>query len=645
MTDEPTPDSAPDESDPFHGPEWLGADRANFASPAVAISDSPPGPSGGGRGKRRMSDGTRRKRRIQRRTGWSLAAFGLLLVAAAAWLVFTGMMARSQLQHVQADLASMRGNINTSQLDQARATASDVARRAHSAHELTTGPVWSLAAAIPGVGDPAKSVRAIAAAADSLASKSVPDVITASEDLDPSKLRLAGNQINLAEIARAAPLLNDTLQRTATTQEALEKLPGKTWLSPVDRARTELLTSLDSFDTSIQNVYRATELLPPMLGSSTPQTYFVGFLNEAESRGSGGLPGAFAIVVADKGKLTFTHFEPDTDLLGVPSGLDFGADYDTLYGGTNSTSDYRDSTISPNFPYAAQIWAGMWERQSGQHVDGAIALDPTALSYLLAVTGPATLVDGSQVTSGNVVQLTESTAYEKFPDTDAGNDERKLYLLDIAQAVDRQILGGGGNATALVKAAAHAAGERRLLVWSAHPTSEALLTQTELAGTVTSNGFPYTGVVVANAAGNKLDYYLNRSLTWQGVGCGATRAVTATIMLTNDAPASGLSAYVTTRLDGYPGPTVPGDNRLLVQYYATVGASLTSATLNGQPVTLTPERELGHPVYVTELEMPRGVSQTLVLHLTEPNLGGPLTVLNPPLVRPMTVSTSTTSCN
>ena len=45
----------------------------------------------------------------------------------------------------------------------------------------------------------------------------------------------------------------------------------------------------------------------------------------------------------------------------------------------------------------------MWKKKSGQQVTGAIAIDPTALSYLLQVTGPATLPDGEVVSADNVV--------------------------------------------------------------------------------------------------------------------------------------------------------------------------------------------------------------------------------------------------
>ena len=57
-------------------------------------------------------------------------------------------------------------------------------------------------------------------------------------------------------------------------------------------------------------------------------------------------------------------------------------------------------------------------------------MDPTALGYLLDVTGPATLPDKTQVGRANAVALTQCTSYAQFPGT-AGADvaRRRAYLL------------------------------------------------------------------------------------------------------------------------------------------------------------------------------------------------------------------------
>jgi len=278
-----------------------------------------------------------------------------------------------------------------------------------------------------------------------------------------------------------------------------------------------------------------------------------------------------------------------------------------------------NGNLSPNFPYAAQIWASMWKKYSGQKVDGVIAVDPTALSYLLAVTGPATLPDTSQISSANAVALTQSTSYAKFPGTSQAEvAQRKAYQLDIASAASKKILDARSEPTALLRAAGKAAGERRILVWSADPAIQADLAQTSLAGIIPTTTTPYVGLSIVNDGGNKLDYYLDRSLTWQAAGCKSTRLTTVTITLTNNAPAAGLSPYVTDRSDARSYPVKPGDNRLEVSYLATQGALMQSVMVAGRPGTASIGSVHGHPVYTVDLELPRGTARTIVLHLSEP---------------------------
>ena len=200
----------------------------------------------------------------------------------------------------------------------------------------------------------------------------------------------------------------------------------------------------------------------------------------------------------------------------------------------------------------------------------------------------------------------------------ADNTGRRNYLLDVASAVGAKVVAPGLATAALLRAGAQAADEQRVLVWSRDPAVEARLANTSISGAVVTTDAPYVGLSIVNDGGNKLDYYLDRSLTWQRQGCGAQRSVTVTITLTNNAPASGLSAYVTHRGDAHDASVRPGDNRLEVSYLATAGALMNSVTVNGTAATASIGSEHGHPLYTVDLELPRGTSRTIVLHLTEP---------------------------
>jgi hypothetical protein len=287
----------------------------------------------------------------------------------------------------------------------------------------------------------------------------------------------------------------------------------------------------------------------------------------------------------------------------------------------------------------------MWRKYSGQQVDDAIAVDPTALGYLLAVTGPATLPDKTQISATNAVALTQATSYAKFGTSAAANEQRKAYLLEVAAAASKKILDAPGEPVALLQAAGKAAGERRLLVWSADPALQADLAKTSVSGIIPTTTAPYIGLSIVNGGGNKLDYYLDRSLTWTRTGCGPTRASTVRITLTNNAPASGLPAIVTGRLDAHSYPVKVGDNRLEVGYFATQGALMQSVTLAGRPATGRIGTERGHPVYTVDVELPRGTTRTIVVHLVEPAGTGAPIVLRQPLVRPLQVTLKDAVCS
>jgi Protein of unknown function (DUF4012) len=580
-----------------------------------------------------------RPRQARRLTRSPYLIGGLLLALGVAWVLVTGMLARHELDQARAGIPRLRTLVAAGQVRAAGQLATDIGQHAHRAHSLTTGPAWWAGAALPWAGTPLRTVRGLTASLDGLGHTALPALAAAASTVDPATL-LAGGRVDVATLAATAPALDDATARLAQARGRVAALPATTWLSTVDHARASLLVQLDGAQGTVAAADQVVRLLPPMLGQQHPQRYFIGLQNEAEARGTGGLPGVFAIAVADKGRVSVTYVAPDSALAGVHTGLKFDADYERRYGSAQPADYFGNSNISPHFPYAARIWAAMWERRSGQHVDGAVAVDTTALSYLLGAVGPAPLPGGGTVSASQLVPLAESGEYARFSDTAL----RKRYIVGVARAVESHLLAARGDPARLLSALRRATAERRLLVWSADPAVQSRLAGTTLAGIVPDGPEPYAGLVVVNAGGNKLDYYLDRTLAVRRTGCGGARVVTATITLTNRAPRSGLPAIVTMRQDRPAYPTRPGDQFLLVSYYATAGSELSTVDLDGAPSTISPQRENGHSVYTAGLELPAGRTRTLVLHLTEPAVPGPVTVLRQPLARPLEVSVTTAPC-
>ncbi|MDQ0602070.1 hypothetical protein QF037_006415 [Streptomyces canus] len=575
-----------------------------------------------------------------------MAALAGLPLAGAGWVVITGLLARDELLASQEALNSLRqqiaagspaevsarGAVPVKQRPDAvvRAAAAHAAR----AHSLTTGPAWYSAAHVPVLGGPVRTVRGAAEAAERLTRDVLAPLADTATQLAADTAK-DGGHLRLPALRRAAPALERASVSASDVRSEVDELPRRTWLPAVDRSRVRLARQLDRIVPATGDAAAAARVMPSMLGERGPRRYVVVFENTAEARGTGGLPGAFAVLTADRGRLAFEYFGNDTEMADAVAAVDLGDEYAALHGHNAPTTTWVNSNLSPHFPYAARIWTAAWEDRTGQKTDGAFALDPSALSGLLAASGPATLPDGTAVTAANVVDLTERSSYAAYSDT----RERKAFFLDVARAVSGRLLGVANDPprrTALFAALSGQLRSGRVKMWSAHPSEQRELRRRPFGGTLPDSADPFAGLVVNNAAGTKLDYYLDRRLEWAPGRCvAAGREVTVTVDLTNRAPTSGLPLYVTQRVDAPSYRTRPGDNRLLVSYYASKGARLAQAALDGRPVMVHQAAERGHPVYTLDLELTAGSTRTLELRLLESPSSRPPLLLRQPMVRPL----------
>lgn len=592
------------------------------------------------RGARHPIHGDSRTRpRLDGRVRLSLWSVLALFAAGAAWVAVTGALARGELLAAQRNLNVLKSlttanapGPGTRGLGSLAPELRSAAAHAATAHRYTSGPAWYLAAQVPVLGDLVRTVRGVASATHRVTAEVLPPLVRLTDGLS-SNVRGSGSPIDLAALRREAPALNHAAQVAYEARTQSDELPDGAWLPAVERARTQLTGQLDRLAPATADAAAAARVLPAMMGAQGERRYLVIFQNTAESRGTGGLPGAFAILTAAQGKVGFQDFGNDAAMAGSRASVDLGREYTDDYAQNAPTTTWVNANLSPHFPYAARIWADSWLRHSGKKVDGVIALGPSAMAGLLAATGPARLADGTAVSAANVVDLTERTSYAAIADT----LQRKDFFTEVARATAGKLLGADGqHFAALLSALRTELKAGRVTAWSAHPSEQEELQKENVAGVLPEGRQPFAGLVVNNAAGTKLDYYLDRKLDWEAGQCNRDgRSVLVTVTLANRAPAAALPAYVTQRVDEPPYATRPGDNRLMVSYFASTGAGLTGATLDGRTALANTTAERGHPVFTFDVELPRQSTRTLKLNLVEPPSTLPPVLLRQQLVRPL----------
>ncbi|SHH59254.1 Protein of unknown function [Jatrophihabitans endophyticus] len=615
------------------------SDVADSGDHSAAEDRNAAGPSDD-HGASDSSTGGRRagRARLAVTAGWVLLG---LLVLGGVWIVVTGILARSQLNAARAQLSQLRTAVAAGRADEASRLVDAIRDHTGRAAALTSGPAWWVGRNMPGVGSPLQTVSVVVTQANHLADDALPGAVELARTLPAGN---GASSIDLPAIEHALPVL---ARASASTSRATDAVAGAdpSWLPFVSNTRSDLLRQLQRLDGELSGADRAARIALPMLGRDRPQRYFVGFMNEAESRGGGGIAGGYAIAVADHGRLRFEHFGTDSDFAHVRSNARLSPELLARYGNTDPTGVIQNSNLTPDFSVTGRIWAGFWEKRTGETVDGALAVDPTALSYLLRVTGGARLADGTRVTTANVVGLTQRDQYRRFPGlTPAANRERKAYLTSVARALSNRLVSGGDRAR-LARALSRSARERRLVVWSANERTESLLRTAQWAGSFGNEpGAPYSAFVVNNAAGSKLDYYLDRTASYTRRSCAAGGAATATLTLRNSAPRHGLPPYVTYRADKPAFRTHPGDNQLLVTYYGSAGASLRSMTVDGRTVGGAVQTENGLLAVTIALELPVSTSRTVTVTLSEPASHGPVRTLVQPSVRPPRMTVGGARC-
>lgn len=558
-------------------------------------------------------------RRWLRRVGVAGLVVVVLAGAVAGWVRLRVMPVRNDLAAAATLLQEFAGQLQAGHGVADQRTLDELLRHTGAARSRTDALDWRLVSALPLAGDDLAAVRTVAGVLDDLGTQALPRLLPLATTLDlthlvprDGRLDLAPIQASAADLVAVDGIVGDLLARTRAI--GTDGLSGR-----VAVAVGQLTSALRRLSGLTSTAARAAVLLPPMLGGSGPRTYLVLFQNPTEIRATGGMPGAFVVVQADRGNITIVdQGSAAADLGTFPEPvLPLDPAMRALY--TDRLGMFpADVTLSPHFPTAAVLAREMYRLRSGSTVDGVLATDPVALSYLLAAIGPVPVPGGPALTADNAVPVLLADAYARMSSSE-GTDE---YFAAAARIVFEAVSRGPANPAAALGALVRAAGERRLLVWSARPEEEQRLAGTVLEGAMpTQDGAePQVGVFLNDGSGAKLDYYLTGSATLRGSGCRTDGRVELSldVTLTSAAPPSGLPEYVLGL--GLGGD--PYTMRTNAMVFSPAGGSLVDASLDGRTIGLGTGMERGRAVGITTVYLRPGQTSTLHVRMLTGVLSG-----------------------
>jgi hypothetical protein len=552
-------------------------------------------------------------RRVQARTRRCVllggGVLGLMLAGAALGIVSVQRDLGEGARAIDGGLAAAQDADD----DTAAQQLALAARSLTAADETLSSWFVSPAKTLPIIGPNITAVGSLASQASEVAEVTS----LAADNADVDALRFVGGRLDPAAVSAMEEPLENVLAALRRMDEQVAAARSPWLVTPVANRIDRLDAQIDVAMPDAEMALTAIDVAPGMLGADGPQRYLVLFTTPVEARGRVGFPGNYAELLVDNGKLSMPRFGRISELEqeGIPGDqrtLSGPPDYVARYTRFDVAATWRNITMSPDFVEVAAVAAELYPQSGGSPIDGVLAVDPQGLAAIMRYTGPVE-VDGldQPLTTDNAAQFLLSDQYRQFSD----NDERVDVLEDVAHATFDRLTSAdlpGPRALSRQLDPIVDGGHIQFTVVGDTPTGLVLL-GFGVNGQLLTPG-PQADQILfttANAAANKLDYYLHRSERYDVHWDPRSGEITATwtVHLENTAPSEGLPDYVMGNAVGLP----KGTNRSFVSLYTPY--ELVGARIGGQEAAVQSETELTRHVYSTFVDIPPGGAVDIQLDL------------------------------
>ncbi len=584
---------------------------------------------------------TKRNRKTIRGVGLGLFILaGLAVVAGALALFDARTYAEQAVSGVQSGFIAAE-NLETSLVVGELDTAAKNLERARTAIRRP----WAFPArAVPILGRNIAAIDDLTTSVGRLAQEST----RVANTVDLDRFRPVNGMIDtesLRELKSDVVAIRSPLTESMALQRRIVDDP---WiLSPLIDRLTKFDPQLQKLDRDLTSLDSALTFLPKLLGDESPRRYLLAVVSPAEARGSGGVLGNFGEITAVKGQLSLTRFGRSAELAtnGISVErrlLDAPADFIERYSVFGASILWSNINMGPDFRAVGMAMANHYPQSGGSKVDGVISVDPIGLEALLRVLGPIDVAGWPDPLDGK--NTAEVLLFRAYVEKGGSSPERLELLSQVAQRVWQKVTTSQmPGPRGLGKELGPVARSRHFQVWMRDAEEEAYVSSLQLSGAVPDNRNDNFGFMVNNASGNKIEWFLHRSIRYESVvdfRSGKVKSV-ATVTLRNDAPKDGLPDYIIG--NSVADIEVPrGDSRLYVSMYTPL--EVEKARLDDTKLPVIRQTELGRNVYSSWIVIPSGKEIRLVYELTGEvpmaNATYKLDLWNQPLVRAddMTVS-------
>lgn len=281
-----------------------------------------------------------------------------------------------------------------------------------------------------------------------------------------------------------------------------------------------LSEKLSIYSGLISKAHAMSILLPELVALNGTKNYLILLQNNMELRPTGGFIGSFAKVSFEGGKLKKLSVD---DIYTMDGQLAIHVEPPKEIKEDLGQKDWflRDSNFEPDFPASARQAQWFYTKETGERVDGVVALDISAMEQLLVSIGPLDLVDYNEVvTSENLFEKAVTHAeLNFFPGTQA----KKSFLTALTNGVFEKIFFlPQNNWSGIISVLSKSLDEKHISIYLNDPKFFSYILSQNWAHTLPRQSGQnetkdFLSLVEANLGANKANYYLDRSYNLETV--------------------------------------------------------------------------------------------------------------------------------
>ena len=522
-----------------------------------------------------------------------LTVIGVLFVAIVAYGVWQAWSLYRDLDRVEASADRLRAALDSGDDETRDRAIVDLQESADSASGNASSLWWDVLSKFPVLGDDVKGLQVLSTTVDDVANEGLAPLADSLDRLDEVS---SDGRVDIGVVRSMQDPVASANEVIGAASREVNGLDSDGFIGPLRSRYERYADILDDAASSLASADTAVRVLPDMVGADGPRDYLLVFQNNAEIRATGGMPGSWAQIHAEDGRLEMTQQGTASDFPHTEDPVLPLTDEEVEIYGEEIGTYFQDPGFAPDFPRAAETWRAHWDHKfPGTPIDAVMALDPVGMSYLLRGTGPLQ-VEGRTLTEDNLVEELLSRPYQELE-----VEAQDALFQDAARAIFDAVTGDLASPVDFVDGLSRATREGRFLVGPFDDEDAEILAGSNVLGEFRTDATttPYVDIGLNDATGSKMSYYLRSQAEIESRSCmDDHQQLEASLRLGQVITPEAAAKLPDSVTGGGNYGTEPGSQLVAVRLYGPVDGTIENVVIDGHHVDIEGELTLveGRPV-------------------------------------------------